>query len=298
MNQILNWKEFLLQEENKKVYVFDFDDTIAETNDLIGILRLIDGKPVKSMSQELINMGIQEEDIKKITPSKKYKGSGIAWITTKGYKDYMNAVKKTADSEIEKNGSELKGVITLVYDRVSDVDDENDDDDENDNMSGITDMLDFTTSAHIDLDTKPVPSMIKLAKNVNKNPDITVGVVTARKGTTDMTSIDGQTIKATNKEDIVKWLKKHGIKIDSTNVYGAADFGKKDFPKIKADIVDKKFIERIKPDSIHFFDDDPRNGKAVSEIPDSESDIYVYTGDFAKGDIPNKPIFVKGKNKE
>jgi phosphoglycolate phosphatase-like HAD superfamily hydrolase len=278
--KILRWAEFL-NEEEKKVYVFDFDDTLAKTDDLVGILRLVDGVPVKDIKAQLEEDGVPREEIKKTTPSKKYEGGEMAWVTSRGYRIYLSAVKKEAEDGVEQVGNKSRGNIKLIYDREEEAAGE-----------GVEDLIDFTASAHLDPNrTKAVPHMVSLAKTASKHNE--VGVVTARRGETEMISVDGERVEATNKKDIARWLKGKGVDIDADDVYGAADYGKSNFPKLKADIVAREFIDKKQPDSLRFFDDDPKNAAEVGKLDPVGTDIYVYTGEFGEGQPPRKPTIVK-----
>ena len=112
-------------------------------------------------------------------------------------------------------------------------------------------------------------------------------VVTARKGETDLDTFGGGKKKAQNVSDIESFVQDQvGIKPDE--VYGAADIS-----NATADNK-KKLIKwlAISNDSeeIHFYDDDPENANAVSDLCDDDelvgTEINIYNAEFEDEGIP------------
>ena len=264
--------------------VFDFDDTLAVTHDLVDVTRAKSGKGDPDFSvDDLKKMGVNPKDIKgsfKIEDGP-LAGSQAHKVTSGGYRDYGNGAKKLGHKVEFMDDYKPNESADEVY------------------------VGSFTPSGTVGggkqgkfKGVDPIPSVIRLAKHAqDKGAD--VGIITARKGTKNIRGLDGKEQGSSNKKDIIDFMKKHGVDLDPENVFGAADFGYP--PAVKADKIKSRFIKDLKPRNVLFFDDDDKNTSTVANAvkdpatrdidSDGEPDVDVMTfnSNFHKSGIPSTP---------
>jgi len=168
--------------------------------------------------------------------------------------------------------------------------------------TGEIHVADFSPSSTIGTNVKPINQMLDLLSKANASGDETA-VVTARKGETDLDTLGGGKIPATNASDISDFVEKEtGTTPDI--VLGAADFNPSDPASAKRDLIMQLHGKNI--DNIHFYDDDPENARKVAQICQGEgtegmegTELDIYNYEFAKGVDASKPTFscTVGENK-
>lgn len=266
----------------KQVHVFDFDDTLGVTSNPNGVMPYKDGQPMfkdESSAKDWVKKNGLEKDllapkdgpaIKKIEDRDGYaiylSSAGLAKVQSKEkFPQYQPAKDKQIVVGSDKEGvAKQEGTGELL-------------------------LIDFTPSSYVDPSTtKPIDSTINKLKQVNAKGGKTA-VMTARQGTGAGKNLSGETVNATNAEDIKKFLASKGAEPNS-GVIGVAG-------KNKGEEIVKKFSD-LKPEEIHFYDDLSRNTDQVSAELSKQKDkeVYIYgPGEFAHGEAdPNDPDKVLG----
>ena len=287
-SQLRSLVKNLIQEQDKtpgnapgkeQVHLFDFDDTLGVTTNANAVMLYRDGKPIHGSKADVENWlktyGISKKDLLDpgIVSIKEKKGAYAAYITS--------AALAKIQSKIPRESQFVTGFST---------------------PQGKTDgdevLIDFTPSSSTDIETtKPIKSTIEKLKKANAAGSKTA-VVTARSDKGEVIDIHGDKIKATNSEDMEKFLAKMGAK-PTAGVFGVSGGNKGE--KIKNEFVP----EDDPPEEIHFYDDLSKNtidvaGALGEKVP---SEVYIYgPGDFDHNEAdPNKPnqIFpAKGKKQK
>lgn len=254
----------------KQVHVFDFDDTLGETQNANGIMLYKNGKPAHKTRKEVIEWlrshGVSPKDILEpgIVPIRERENGMAAYLSSLGL------------ARIQRNfPSEKQGVTTGYADKV--------------NQPGETILIDFTPSSSTDIKTtKPIKSTINKMKREEQEGADTI-VITARKATGTGIDFHGNPVDATNAEDMEKFLSKFGA-APTDGVMGVTG-------QNKGHAIIKKYIsgDREPPEEVHFYDDLKKNTDEVEAAVGGRvpSELYVYgPGEFAHGgadpENPNK----------
>lgn len=216
-----------------KVYVFDFDDTLAHTEGTIGISHFEHGQPLDPM-EWLEELGINRSHVVEL---KRYSRCNAVYIDSSGFREYVSAVKNHVDVRAVEVGKET-GV-------------------------GVEDILDFS---HInDLEgAKPLKGMVEIARLASARGDI-VGVVTGRKGGGSVLGLDGRRHNVTTRQEIHKFLSSLGVVIDPEDIHGVGHMPGAVATNKKL-VVLKEFIEKYDPDETIFYDDDNQNLSEVGSL--------------------------------
>jgi len=256
MKFIKTFVEFIAE---KRSFSFDFDDTLAVTEDTIGILMLLDGRGQESILEYLENAKVDKKHIAKIEQSEKY-GGKIAYLYSAGFREFYDYA--------------LQNKEILHFDG-----------NKNLRSSGIEFIVDFSDAANIE-NPKPIKKTLDLMrKEEEKGNDI--NVVTGRKLEKPIENVDGEKVMPTNKQDIIEFLRSQGIEISPSDIHSAADINSNNVPKAKAEIIADK-IAKPEIDKIEFFDDDFKNIQAVKKLKKvGNTKINVYHADFSKGKMPS-----------
>lgn len=248
----------------KQVHIFDFDDTLGETLNTNAIMLYKDGEPVHKSEAEardwMKQMGLSDKDLldPKIMPISERDGAYAIYVTSGGLakvqsKYHKDDQKVTGDSEPDK-GEQI--------------------------------LIDFTPSSNTNVDTtKPIKQTIEKLKAANADGAKTA-IVTARTARGKGTDIHGNSVEATNADDMEKFLTKQGA-TPTDGVFGVTGGDKGD--KIKSHFIDVG----DPPEEVHFYDDLSRNTDAVKGAiaQKTDSELFIYgPGEFAHGDADaNEP---------
>jgi len=245
-----------------QVHLFDFDDTLAVTQDPTAVMLYNDEIPAHKSADEVINwltqFKISDDDL--INP-------GIAQIPQRGgHAAYINSAA-LAKIQTAYNRSQQK---------VSGI---------SEPKQGESILMDFTPCASTNLDAaKPIDSTIEKMKRM-QDVGATTGVVTARKEKGSGIDLHGHKVDATNKEDIIKFLAQNGVS-PSAGVMGVSGQNKGNF-------IAKYFAGDKNTKEIHFYDDMPKNTSEVEQAlaEKTPSELFIYgPGEFDKGEAnPNVP---------
>lgn len=261
-----NFKKWLQKEEvspEKQTHVFDFDDTLAETDNPNVVMLYQDGHPVHRSEKEVIEWlktnGVHADELLK-GPNGKY----VEFVPSrKGYACYVNSggLAKIQTNYIGKEA--ISGVSEPP-------------------KVGPSVLVDLTLSYGVNQNTaKPIQQTINKIKRLNAAGADTM-VLTARKGEGKGKSIHGHDVETTNAKDITSFLSKYGAR-PTAGVIGTAGGD-------KGDVIYRKTIagksENDKPEEIHFYDDHPKNTNNVAQTLGGKvnQDVHLYgPGSFASG---------------
>lgn len=133
---------------------------------------------------------------------------------------------------------------------------------------------DFSPSLTLGQDIERYPATNKVALDA-QGEDEPIGVITARKGTTEFDSFSGNRPVAMNSEDMQKFMMDGGLDWTANQdggglkfVHGAADYSN-DGGKQKAALAKGEWLKQPQK-NLRFYDDDKRNAKAMSTLCDDE----------------------------
>jgi len=133
---------------------------------------------------------------------------------------------------------------------------------------------DFSPSLTLGKDIERYPATNKVALDAQAE-DEPIGVITARKGTTEFDSFSGNRPVAMNSEDMQKFMMDGGLNWTANQdggglkfVHGAADYSN-DGGKQKAALAKGEWLKQPQK-NLRFYDDDKRNAKAMSTLCDDE----------------------------
>ena len=213
----------------KRLFAFDFDDTLAVTTSIIGVRRITpDGKSDPEFINWILDNDLDFQDIEG-----KGSDSEIFWFESGDFAKYEAA---------HKNDLEY---LTL---------------------NELTDEFDFSKTASVDLDsTTPIDSILGIMQQAYGDPESQVVVITARSGTGELPSLSGMPQQATNIKDIQNFLKSQGVSLSSKHVSTAGDIG--GGPGAKAQVM-MGYIEFYNPEYVYFYDDNAGNVAAISQLCD------------------------------
>lgn len=264
----------------KQVHVFDFDDTLGLTKNANGVMLYRDGKPAhknrKEVTEWLGSLGVPTSAILDpgIVPIPERDGGMAVYLTSSGLAKVQKAFP-----------SDKQGVTTGYSDKV--------------NQPGETILIDFTPSSGTDVEnTEPIPPTINKLKKANAQGSDTI-VITARKATGAGTDFKGNSIEATNSEDMEEFLEKQGAK-PTDGVMGVTG-------QNKGLAIINKYVKNDEeaPEEIHFYDDLKKNTDEVEDAVAEKvpSELYIYgPGEFAHDEAdpehPNKAFPPKKKSNE
>ena len=141
---------------------------------------------------------------------------------------------------------------------------------------------DFSPSLTLGKDIERYPATNKVALDA-QGEDEPVGVITARKGTTEFDSFSGNRPVAMNSEDMQKFMMDGGLEWTAGQkggglkfVHGAADYSN-DGGKQKAALAKGEWLKQPQK-NLRFYDDDKRNAIAMSALCDDEQIINKKDG--------------------
>lgn len=214
----------------KKLYAFDFDDTLAVTPSIIGIQRINkDGISDPGFRDWIYENSIDFHDIENPGTNQE-----IIWFTSGDFAKYEKA---------HKNDLEY---LELNF---------------------LKDKYDFTKTASIDVDaSSPINTMMNILKKADSESDSRVVIITARSGSKPMTGISkNQKVIPTNQQDIKNFLNNQGINLKKSNITTAGDIGGGPSAKVEAM---KSYIEMYNPENIYFYDDNQGNIDAIMKMCD------------------------------
>jgi hypothetical protein len=266
---------------DKQVHIFDFDDTLGETDNPNGVMLYVDGKPAHKTAQEaeawVKSKGIGSKDLLKGPNGQAFEkpagkegfasylsSAGLAKLQT----EYPRTQQKVTPNEPKEPGEML--------------------------------FIDFTPSSYVNQNTtKPIDSTINKLKQANSQGSDTM-VITARASDKQKPGVDfaGQPHVPSNAEDMQAFLAKQGAP-PSQGVLGVQG-------QNKGNEIIKKFFagkpEEQQPEEVHFYDDLSKNTKEVEaaladKVP---AETFIYgPGEFAHGGAdPNKPNIAKPSPKK
>lgn len=264
----------------KQVHVFDFDDTLGITTNANGVMLYRDGRPAHKTDTEvkqwLASLGVPESAILEpgIKPIGERENGLAVYLSSSGLAKVQKAFP-----------ADKQGVTTGYADKV--------------NQPGETILIDFTPSSATDVNnTIPIPSTINKMKKANSQGSDTI-VITARKATGAGTDFHGDTVDATNADDMEQFLAKQGAK-PTDGVMGVTG-------QNKGLAIINKYIsnDETAPEEVHFYDDLKKNtdeveGAVAEKVP---SELYIYgPGEFvhdeADPERPNKAFPPKSRKDE
>lgn len=257
----------------KQVHVFDFDDTLGVTTNANGIMLYSEGEPAHRSEQEvqewLRSMGIGSKDI--LEP-------GIVPISERG--GFAAYISSAALAKIQRTYSKDNQFVTGVSEPPAE---------------GEHVLIDFTPSSNTSVDTtSPIKSTIDKLRQADAQGSDTI-VITARKATGKGTDFHGNTIDATNAEDMEQFLAAQGA-VPSQGVMGVTG-------QNKGTVIVNKFMKGNDPPSeIHFYDDLKKNTDEVEAAvaEKTPAELFIYgPGEFAHGEAdPRRPNKAFSKKKQ
>lgn len=255
-----------------QVHIFDFDDTLGETDNSNGVMLYVDGKPAHKTAEE-----------------------AQAWLATKGVgsKDMLRgpsgqSIEKPAGKEGFASYVSSAGLVKLqsIYPREQQKVTPSEPKDKGEML-----YIDFTPSSFVSQGTtKPIDSTISKLKQVNSQGSDTM-VITARASDKQKPGVDfaGQPHVPSNAEDMEAFLAKQGA-APKQGVLGVQGQNKGN------EILQKFFTgksEEEQPKEVHFYDDLSKNTKEVDTALNGmvPAETFIYgPGEFAHGGAdPNKP---------
>ena len=211
----------------KKIFAFDFDDTLAITDNLIGVRRIgQDGKADPSFMDWILDNSLDFT-----SDENRGQEDEIIWFSSEEFAHY-----------------EQKARQDLEYL----------------NSNSLEDIFDFSETAGVNAEsTSPIENIMNIAKSAQGNPSSLVIIITARSGTQNLDSLRGSSVKATNQEDILQFLNDQGLSVPGRNIHTAGDMGGN--PAAKASIM-RSYIDRYDPEEVYFYDDNSGNIDAVADL--------------------------------
>ena len=289
-----NLVKLLLEDIEDELHVFDFDDTLGITDapTLVAGVEFLGGDPedlenyraITDMSSRLQSTTGQlkgPDDININNPNisggqisgetSTLDGAQVVVVDTVQYRDWKEKYVRAGDHARIVVGGDVGKKIIDAAKRMG--------------KPGEIHVTDFSPSFELGT-ADPIDVTLSLLGD-KATQGATTAVVTARKGETDLDTFGGGKKKAKNVSDIESFVQDQvGIKPDE--VYGAADIS-----NATADNK-KKLIKwlAISNDSeeIHFYDDDPENANAVSDLCDDDelvgTEINIYNAEFEDEGIP------------
>tara|TARA_Y100001970_G_C14168733_1_gene822841 strand:+ start:327 stop:1472 length:1146 start_codon:yes stop_codon:yes gene_type:complete len=290
-----------LQRDKRDLHVFDFDDTLGVTDSptLVAAVEYNGGDPNDPKSYVPVKdlgdrVGVKVKGIQ-LPKNSDFQFSGLSGnevrsnnklddaqaivLDTEQYRDWKEKYIPSGDHVRLVVAPDIDAQIKSAGKRMSDM-----------GTTGEIHVADFSPSSTIGTNVQPIDSMLDVFSTAESEGDATA-VVTARKGETDLDSLGGGKIPATNAADIQDFLASE-IGSNADVVYGAADFNPTDPATGKKDLIQRLAI-KDDIDNVHFYDDDPENAKRVEqlcndpELAGTEIDIYNY--EYAKGAKPTTP---------
>jgi len=211
----------------KRLFAFDFDDTLAVTSSIIGVRRT--------------------------TPDGKSDPHFIDWLRDQGINFY--------EIESEKTDSELFWFESVDFAKYEQA---HKGDLEYLTLNELTDEYDFSKTAGVDLDqTTPINSVLGIMQQAHGDPQSQVVVITARSGQGQLPSLTGKSQTATNMQDIQQFLQTQGVDLNLKNVSTAGDIGGS--PGAKATSL-MNYIEFYNPEYVYFYDDNAGNIAAIAGL--------------------------------
>jgi len=260
----------------KQAHIFDFDDTLGETDNPNGVMLYLDGYPAHKTAEEaqawLTSKGLSGKDLLKgpsgqAIEKPEGKDGFAAYISSAGLAKLQTTYPREQTSVTP---NEPKGEGEMVY-------------------------IDFTPSSYVNPNTtKPIDSTINKLKQANSQGSDTM-VITARASNKSEPGIDfsGKTRVPSNAEDMETFLAAQGAS-PTQGVLGVKG-------QNKGDQIVKKFFSgkppEQQPDEIHFYDDLSKNTKEVDAALSGKvpAETFIYgPGEFAHGGAdpsnPNKKV--------
>lgn len=257
---------------DKQAHVFDFDDTLGETDNPNGVMLYLNGQPAHKTAEEaqawLASKGVTGKDLLKGPggqPIEKPEGKDgfAAYISSAGLAK-LQTVYPREQTSVTPN--EPKGEGEMVY-------------------------IDFTPSSYVNPDTtKPIDSTISKLKQANSQGSDTM-VITARASNKTEPGVDfsGKSHVPSNAEDMEAFLAAQGA-APTQGVLGVRGQNK------GQEIIKKFFASKPpeeQPDEVHFYDDLSKNTKEVDAALSGKvpAETFIYgPGEFAHGGAdPNSP---------
>ena len=233
----------------KSIYIFDFDDTLAVTDTLVGVGRA-DGReaevggPYRTFKEFLRANNIEWEGKGRGTPDKP------VFFDSYNFGLYEKATVDQYGHEFRKQ-----------------------------------DLRDYS-QAYFILNHTPLKKILGILRSVSTSPENRVAVVTAR-ATISSAFVDeeGKPIKGRNRDQILDILRGAGVNIDGSDIYTTGDDkytstgeiirGGQPSDKLK---VMKKLVEKYDPDNLYFYDDQTKNLNKTMELCSKQfPGLSVYT---------------------
>lgn len=211
----------------KKLFAFDFDDTLAVTPSVIGIRRKdSSGNADPEFKNYLLDNQIDFLDVEHENT-----GNELFWLDSGMFAKYESLHQK-----------DLKYLDNL----------------------GLSDEYDFSKTASVDLESSnPINPIVDLVKQAHAEPDSKVVIITARSGVSKIPSLSGNPVTPSNRQDIVDFLDQQGVSVGSGDISTTGDSGGSPQEKVAAL---KNYINRYDPEEIYFYDDNNNNVKAVAGL--------------------------------
>ena len=153
----------------KKLFAFDFDDTLAITNSIIGVQRINSNNESDPQFMDWIidnNLDFEAVDDRETL-------SEVVWFSSEDFAKYEEKARKDLN------------FLTA---------------------NELEDKFDFSKTASIDLDTvSPIDNVLSIAKSAQGMPGSMLVIITARSGTSNLQSLAGKNITPTNQKDIAQF---------------------------------------------------------------------------------------------
>ena len=211
----------------KRIFAFDFDDTLAITSSIIGVKRVNqEGKADQGFVDWVLDNSLDFDSV-----DGKGTDNQIIWFSSEDFARYEEKVREDLDYL---------------------------------NANSLEDEFDFSKTASIDLDSAaPISPVLDIALQAQNQSGSLVIIITARAGKGTIKSLAGSSVTPTNRDDISKFLQSQGLGVSNANINTAGDSGGN--PAAKASIV-QSYIERYEPEEIYFYDDNSGNVNAVADL--------------------------------
>jgi len=210
-----------------KLFAFDFDDTLAITNSIIGVRRVnSSGHADEGFMDWILDHSLDFESV-----DNRGTHDEIIWFSSEDYAKYE-----------EKSRKDLNYL----------------------NANQLKDEFDFSKTASVDLEnTSPIDNVLSIAKEAQSTSNSLVVIITARSGNQNLFSLSGRSVKPTNQSDISQFLADQGLSISDSDINTAGDSGGS--PSAKAQIM-RSYIDNYNPEEVYFYDDSSGNVNAIADL--------------------------------
>ena len=236
-------------------YVFDFDDTLAHTDNFVGIARIENGKPV-SPERWLSEAGIRHGDVERFEI---HGNRHAAYITSAAFAKYVTATREhvhAGDLRVHEPGRE--------------------------SGYGLEDLVDFSDFSRVS-SPRPITKVIDIARRVFSEGHV-IGVITGRKAQGSVVSMDGKAHRVSIRDEIQRFLAENGVAVAVEDIHGVGHLPGT-VAGNKASVLKSSFIEKYDLSVVNFYDDDDSNLRAVAGVTGARVNVHDSKGHVTLGEV-------------